>query len=145
MPKIRTEPTQREMAIRKLNSCKTDMNPVVYLAECLLRLLRRGVLPVPNGVDIIPNQIIPCWTGFNHNISRKRTSYRAVTYAPIIDAKPADMATVYTTMRKCKYTCLQHSASSAVAQQMNCFSPDALWEGSTLVRSPDRYTVHRLI
>ena len=63
------------------------------------------VLPVPNGVDITPNQMIPFWTGFNHNLSRKRTNYTAVTYAPIIDAKPSDMTTVYTTMRRCKDMC----------------------------------------
>ena len=104
-PKIRAVPTQREMVIYKLNSCKTDMNPVLDLTWCLLRLLHRGVLPVPNGVDITPNQMIPFWTGFNHNLSRKRTSYTAVTYAPIIDIKPANMATVYTTMRRYKDMC----------------------------------------
>ena len=97
---IRAEPTQREMVIHKLNSCKTDMIPVLDLAWCLLRLLHRGVLPLPNGVDITPNQIIPFWTGFNYNFPRKRPSYTAVTYAPIIESKPADMATVYTTVRR---------------------------------------------
>ena len=101
-PKIRAEPTRREMVIHKLNSYKTNMNPVLYLAWCLLRLLHWGVLPVQNVVDITPNQIVPFWTGFNHNLSRKRTSYTAVTYAPIIDAKPAGMATGYTNMRICK-------------------------------------------
>ena len=67
-PKIRAEPTRREMVIHKLNLCKTDMNPVLDLAWCLLRLLHRGVLPVPNGGgglillpirSLMPNQ--PTW------------------------------------------------------------------------------------
>ena len=66
-PKVRAEPTQREMVIHKINSSKTDMNPVLDIAWCFLRLLHRGVLPVPNRVDITPNQIIPFWTGFNRN------------------------------------------------------------------------------
>ena len=90
----------------------------------------------PNGVDIIPKQIIPFWTGFNHNLSRKRTSYTAATYAPIIDTKPADMDIVCTTMGRCKdmYAALGHRYAVetmdqqlyAIAQQVKWALPDEL-------------------
>ena len=62
---------------------------------------RPHVLPVPKGVDITPDQIIPFWYLFYHNFSRERTRYTTVTHSPIIDAKPVDMANVDTMMRKC--------------------------------------------
>ena len=50
-PKIHAEPTRREMVFHNLNPCKTDANPLLDLAWCLLR--SRGVSPVPNGADIL--------------------------------------------------------------------------------------------
>ena len=78
------------------------VNTVVDLACYLLRLWPRCVVPMPNGANINPNHKNPLWYGFYHNLSRKRTSYTTVAYSPIIDAKPFDVATMYTTMRKCK-------------------------------------------
>ncbi|KAI0242169.1 hypothetical protein LSAT2_014565, partial [Lamellibrachia satsuma] len=34
----------------------------------------------------------------NYKLSPKKTIYTADAYAPIVDAKPADMATVYTSV-----------------------------------------------
>ena len=148
-PKIRAEPTRREMVIHKLNSCKTDMNPVLDLAWCLLRLLHRGVLPMPNVVDITPNQFIPFWSGFNHHLCRKRPSYTSITYAPIIDAKPADMATVYTTMRRCMDMCAalgqRHAVQTmdqqlyAIAQQVKRALPGEL--GGNVLRMGGFHTL----
>ena len=146
-PKIRAE--QCKMVIHKLNSCKTDMKPVLYHAWCLLRLLHQSVLPMPNGVVITPNQIIPFWSGSNHHLCRKRPSYTAVTYAPIIDAKPADMATVYTTMRRCKDMCAalgqRHALQTmdqqlyAIAQQVKWALPDEL--GGNVLRMGGFHTL----
>jgi hypothetical protein len=47
-------------------------------------------------------QVIPFWTGYNSSLSEYRPEYSVVLYAPIVDAKPSDMSTVYTTMRRCQ-------------------------------------------
>ena len=89
-----------------------------------------GVLSVPNGVDITPNQINPVWTGFYHTLSRKRTSYTAVTYAPIIDANQADMGTVYTSMRRCMNMCAplgQRHAVQTMDQQLYVIAQQVKW------------------
>ena len=115
-PKLLAEPVRNEVLE---NSCKTGTNPVPYLAWCLLRLLPRGVLPVPNET-ITPNQVIPFWSGFNHKPSPKK----------IVDAKPADMATVYTMMLKCKDMCSalgQHHAVQTMDQQLYAVAQQVKW------------------
>ena len=47
-------------------------------------------------------QAVHYWTGFNHRLHETETTYTAVAYAPVINAKPSDIATVYTTMKKCQ-------------------------------------------
>ena len=85
---------------------------------------------MPNRVDITPNQIIPFWTGFNHNLSRKRTSYTAVTFASIIDAKPADMATRLHNYAKMKdmYSALgERHAVQTMDQQLYAIAQQIKW------------------
>ena len=41
-------------------------------------------------------------TGFNKSLGQKQDTYTSVVYAPIIDVKSSDPATVYTTMVRCK-------------------------------------------
>jgi hypothetical protein len=53
---------------------------------------------------IVLEQVVPFWTGFNKILSDRQPDHVVVAYPPIIDAKPADMATVYTTMCKCMQT-----------------------------------------
>ena len=114
----------------KLKLCKTYNNPVLDLAWCLLRLPPRGVVPMPNGVNITPEQIIPIWYGFYHNLSRERTSYTTVLHTPIIYAKPVDMATMYTTMRKCKELSIaldQHHSFKTIDHQLHAFALHLKW------------------
>ena len=99
-PKVRPEPTRHENVLEKFNSCWMEVTPVQDLSWCLLRLLPRSILPI--AFKSVDSQVIPFWTGYNHKLATKKSTYTAVAYAPIIDAKPADMATVYTTMLKCK-------------------------------------------
>ena len=82
------------MVHSKLKLCKTDVNPVLDLAWCLPRQRPRGVVHIRNGSNSTPDQIIPLRYGFYHNLSRDKTSYTTVTYSTIIDAKPADKATM---------------------------------------------------
>ena len=88
-PNIRAEPNQREMILQNLKSCKTDDNPDLEVAWCLLRLQPRGVPNVPNGANVTPDQIITFCHVLHHSLPRDRPSYTTVTYSPIIDAKPA--------------------------------------------------------
>ena len=80
---------------------------------------------MPNGGNITPDQIIPIWYGFYDNLSRERTSYTTLKYSQIIDAKPVDMAIMYTTMWKCKdmSTALgQHHTFQTIDQQLYTFA-----------------------
>ncbi|CAC5390433.1 unnamed protein product [Mytilus coruscus] len=65
-----------------------------------LRLLSRDIIdfPVHNQGT---GQTVPFWTGFNCLLSKNSTDVAVVTYPPIIDAKPTDMSTVFTAMKKC--------------------------------------------
>ena len=67
-----------------------------------LRLMSRGALPVPPDTAITQHHVVPFWTGYNAQLLQAKDTYRAIAYAPIIDAKPADMGTVFTNMIKCK-------------------------------------------
>jgi hypothetical protein len=46
-------------------------------------------------------QTIPFWTEFHCLLSEKRPDVTVVAYPPMIDARPTDMSTVPTTMKKC--------------------------------------------
>ena len=106
------------------------MNHVPDLAWCLPRLLPRGVLPVPNETIITSNQVIPFWSGFNHKLSPKKTSYTVVAYEPVVDTKPTDMATMYITMLKCTemHAALgHHDAVQTMDQQLYTVAQQVKW------------------
>ena len=66
----------------------------------------------------------------SHNLSRARTSYTTVACSPLIDAKPVDMTTVYTTMRKCKDMSAepgQHHSFQTIDQQLYAFAQQLKW------------------
>ena len=79
-------------------------------------------------------QTIPYWTGFNCLLSEKCPDVTVVGYPPIIDAKPNDMATVYTAMKKCldmtNEAGQEHAIQTfdqqlyAIAQQVKWSKPD---------------------
>lgn len=56
---------------------------------------------MPFKTDAFDCQYIPFWTGYNSSTSDYRPEFSVVSYAPIVDAKPNDIATVYTTMKRC--------------------------------------------
>ena len=58
------------------------------------------MVEVPVKANVM-EQVVPLWTGFNQILSDRQPDHVVVAYPPIIDSKPADMATVYTTMCKC--------------------------------------------
>ena len=93
------------------------------------RLLTRDIVELPLEFQAT-GQTIPFWTGFNCLLSEKRPD----AYSPIIDAKPNDMATVYTAMKKCldmtNEAGQEHAIQTfdqqlyAIAQQVKWSKPD---------------------
>ena len=65
-------------------------------------MMYREVLPLPPETEKGVAQVIPFWTGYHTKLYDAKDTYTATAYAPIIDAKPADMTTVFNTMVKCK-------------------------------------------
>ena len=108
-PKSKPEPPRRKNAVEKITSC--IMNPILLgvrdMSWVLLRLASQNILPLPAASSSGTKQDVPFWTGFNAMLSPKQDCRTVASYAPIINAVPSDMQTVYTTMRKAKETCLQ--------------------------------------
>lgn len=75
--------------------------------------MSRGVIPSDFGIAL-PDQKVPFWTGFNSILSEKSDTVTVASYAPVKESGPADMATVYTTMRKSKETALTLGQSHAI-------------------------------
>jgi hypothetical protein len=69
-------------------------------AWVLLRMLSRRTIELPVFTNKV-QQVVPFWTGFYKLLSVYKPDFVAVGYPPIVDAKPTDMATVYTAMQKC--------------------------------------------
>jgi hypothetical protein len=46
-------------------------------------------------------QQIPFWTGYNSGLSEYKSEFWVVSYAPIIESKPNDMSTIFTTIKRC--------------------------------------------
>jgi hypothetical protein len=63
-------------------------------AWVLLRMLSRRPIELPVFTNKL-QQVVPFWTG----LSVHKPDFVAVGYPPIVDAKPTDMATVYTAMQ----------------------------------------------
>jgi hypothetical protein len=78
------------------------MENVSEILWVILRSLSRDIENFPMSVTDVECQVIPFWTGYNSSLSEYRPEYSIVSYAPIVDAKPRDMSTVYTTMRRCQ-------------------------------------------
>jgi hypothetical protein len=78
------------------------MENVSEILWVILRSLSRDIENFPMSVTYVECQLIPFWTGYNSSLSEYRPEYSVVSYAPIVDAKPSDMSTVYTTMRRCQ-------------------------------------------
>jgi hypothetical protein len=51
---------------------------------------------LPFKTDAFDCQYIPFWTVYHSSTSEYRPEFSVVSYAPIVDAKPTDIATVYT-------------------------------------------------
>ena len=132
-PKFRAEPSRRSDAFDKLQSCVNGRCNVIDHIWVLSRLLTRDIVELPLEFQAT-GQTIPFWTGFNCLLSERRPDITVVAYPPIIDAKPNDMATVYTAMKKCldmtNEAGQEHAIQTfdqqlyAIAQQVKWSKPD---------------------
>lgn len=98
-PQKKPEPPPYPAAVNKvqtiLQNChKTLRNSDV--AWVLLRSFSRGLLNENEN----EKQVFPNWVAFNMRFSKSKDTATAIQYAPAIHAKPSDLNTVYTTLKK---------------------------------------------
>ena len=102
LPSKRSVPPRSHDILRKINNLNISnqaTNGTKETAWLLLWMIPHGVLPITSPSDKI---VVPLWRGYNAKISipDSRCSHRA--HLPIIDAKPSDKRTLYTSMAQCK-------------------------------------------
>ena len=88
-------------AFKKIAECAEGIDNSSELLWVRLRSFARDPCILPFKTDAFDCQYIPFWTGYNSSTSDYRPEFSVVSYAPIVDAKPNDIATVYTTMKRC--------------------------------------------
>jgi hypothetical protein len=100
-PKEHKEPIRREDVHDKISRCEVKNAETPDVSWTLPMLFSRNVVEFPIACHVPRSkQIIPFWTGYY-----KKTSFSSVSYAHIVESNPTDMATVYTTMKKCVEMC----------------------------------------
>ncbi|CAC5382505.1 unnamed protein product [Mytilus coruscus] len=115
-PKERMEPIRHEDAYEKITSCDARSAETSDIAWVFLRFLSRHTVefPIGNHLPTGDKQIIPFWTGYHRKTSVYCRYFSIVSYAPIVDSKPSDMATVYTTMKICVDMCMKYGQQYSV-------------------------------
>ena len=106
----------------------------------LLRSLTRPMVEVPLKTNVM-EQVVPFWTVFNKILSVRQADHVVVAYPLIVDVKPADMATVYTTMCKCMemHTAVGQGCSvQTVDQQLYVITHQVKWS------MPEKFESHVL-
>ena len=131
-PKQCAEPPRREDPIGLISSCTLDVTSVKDLCWVLLRLLSRGVIPLPPELQDAKesDQIVAFWSGYNALFSETTQTPSTAVYAPIINAKPSDMATVYTTLlrgRDMSKQLGQQSSIQTMDQQLYAIAQQVKW------------------
>lgn len=137
-PTKRPEPPRYNNAAEKIKPYQ-NMRGSTDLPWLLLRLLPRDILPLPENLVHLKYQVIPFWTGFNHTLSEPKSSCTNVSYAPTINAKPSDMETIFTTMKKCRSMTDklgQEYAVQTMDQQLYAVAQQVKWS------IPDQFPKH---
>ena len=101
-PTVRAQPRRHMNAADKIKELQgiTELS-VLDITWVMMRCLSRGWVPFTGQAITSKCQTVPFWTGFNTCLSEPRKSFMMTAYVPVIDAKPSDMSTVYTTMKRC--------------------------------------------
>ena len=106
-----------------------DAVAVRDLSWVLMRMLPRGLLPYHPALSQ-DTSVVSLWSGFSAQLSQPKLTYTATAYAPIIDAKPADMKTVYNTMMKSKQMTEklgQRTTVQTMDQQLYAIAQQVKW------------------
>lgn len=102
-PVQRSEPSKFNDPTSMIANCKLKGELGVRdLSWIFLRMIHREVFPISRESTSSGTQLVPFWTGFNSQLAQQKEIFTAAVYPPIINAKPTDMATVYTAMLHCK-------------------------------------------
>jgi hypothetical protein len=102
-------------------------------------MLCRDVLPAIHTSEHV--QRIPLWSGFNKAVNPKTDTYTSVAYVPIIEAKPSDPSTVYSTMVKCQdmtNALGQKYSVQTMDQQLYAVAQHVKWH------LPEKFQIHFL-
>ena len=134
LPSKRPVPPISHDILRKINNLNISnqaTNGTKETAWLLLRMIPRGVLPITSPPD---KSVVPLWKGYNAKIlipnsCRLQTkTHRA--HLPIIDAKPSDKTTLYTSMVQCKRltnSLGQKSSLQTMDQQLYAIGQEIKW------------------
>ena len=138
--KQRHEPPRQDNAFPTVMSCSKNDDTTSESVWVLLRSFTRGIIHLPVEPPTQNNQTISFWTGFHSQLSQSRSKDRTlITYAPVVDSKPTDMATVYTTMQKCVDMSKELGQSHSIQtfdQQLYAISQQVKWS------MPDVFSSH---
>ena len=128
-PKVRVEPSRSPNAFDEIKICSSNRTNSPDLLWVLLRSLPRQMLDIPY---VYPSDCpqIPFWSGFCSTLSDDRSEYSVTSYPPVVDSKPSDMNTVFTTMKKCLDMCKaigQEHAIQTFDQQLYAIAQQVKW------------------
>ena len=130
-PKERMEPVRCTDAYTKIISCDVENAETPDIAWVLLRVLSRNTVEFPLAcLPTTDQQIIPFWTGYYRETSKYSSSFSTVAYPPIVDSKPSDMSTVYTTMKRCVDMCQRAGQKYSIQtfdQQLYAVAQQVKW------------------
>jgi hypothetical protein len=99
-PKTRGVPGRIENAFDRITECSSNLSKTSDILRLLLRSISRKIVDIPIRFPANQPQQIPFWTGYNSGLSEYKSECSVVSYAPIIESKPNDMSTVFTTMKR---------------------------------------------
>jgi hypothetical protein len=99
-PKTRGAPGRIENAFDRITECSSNLSKTSDILRLLLRSISRKIVDIPIRFPANQPQQIPFWTGYNSGLSEYKSECSVVSYAPIIESKPNDMSTVFTTMKR---------------------------------------------
>ena len=101
----RPSPPHHDSAVGKIANSMTSLSRAKDLVWVLLRIVHHELNILPNFMvyEKLDSQIIPLWSGYNNECSKKSNKpLTSVAYVPMINAKPFDIVTVFTIMKNCK-------------------------------------------
>ncbi len=97
-PKQRSDPPGVENAIEIMEADQTSVKKTCDTGWIQLGLFSQNDLPFPECFDIAGQSVL-LWRGFNGLLAKEDPigAYNAIEYPPVIDTKPSNVSTLFTT------------------------------------------------